>query len=66
MIEYIRENIDWVKFVSPGLFKLYETDQKSGTEYYKTLFWLLANNGQSREHGKAAFLSIENLKIPFG
>ena len=40
----------------------YEIDRVTGTEYYKTLFWLLVNNYHAAETAKTLFIHRNTLK----
>ena len=62
LIEYVRDHIDWRPFISPSLYKLYETDQTGGTEYYKTLFWLLANDMHAADAAGQLYIHRNTLK----
>lgn len=62
MIEYIRENFKYEAFVAPQLFKLYKMDKEKGTQYYKTLFWMLVNNCHSTEAAKQMYIHRNTLK----
>lgn len=62
LIEYVREHIDWKMFISPSLYKLYDMDQKSGTEYYKTLFWLLVNDMHIADAARQLYVHRNTLK----
>lgn len=62
MIEYIRKNSEYKAFIAPQLFKLYKLDRSTGTEYYRTLFWLVVNNCRANETAKALFIHRNTLK----
>lgn len=62
LIEYVRGSIDWRPFVSPSLFRLYDTDRENGTEYYKTLFWLLVNDMRSADAARQLYIHRNTLK----
>jgi len=62
LIEYVRHNIDWKPFISPSLYKLYETDQAGGTEYYRTLFWLLVNDMRIADAARQLYIHRNTLK----
>ena len=62
LIEYVRKHIDWRPFISPSLYKLYNVDQEGGTEYYKTLFWLLANEMHAAETASQLYIHRNTLK----
>ena len=62
LIEYVRDQIDWKPFISPSLYKLYEMDCRSGTEYYKTLFWLLVNDMHIADAARQLYVHRNTLK----
>ena len=62
LIEYVRANIDWRPFVSPSLYRLYDTDRENGTEYYKTLFWLLVNDMHAADAARQLYIHRNTLK----
>lgn len=62
LIAYVRQATEYKAFISPALVKLYEIDRVTGTEYYKTLFWLLVNNYHAAETAKTLFIHRNTLK----
>ena len=62
LITYVRQNLEYRSFVLPSLIELYELDRETGTEYYKTLFWLLANNCHNANTAKQLFIHRNTLK----
>ena len=62
LIEYVRANLDWRPFISPSLYLLYDTDRENGTEYYKTLFWLLVNDMHAAEAARQLYIHRNTLK----
>ena len=62
LITYVRENFEYKAFMPPALFELYDLDKSTGTEYYKTLFWLLVNNGHAANAAKKLFIHRNTLK----
>ena len=62
LITYIRKTTEFKAFIEPSLLKLYELDRATGTEYYKTLFWLLVNNYHAADTAKVLFIHRNTLK----
>ena len=62
LITYVRENLEYKLFIVPSLIELYEMDKSTGTEYYKTLFWLLVNNCHTANTAKQLFIHRNTLK----
>jgi hypothetical protein len=62
LISYVRQNLEYKAFILPSLIELYELDRETGTEYYKTLFWLLANNCHNANTAKQLFIHRNTLK----
>ncbi len=62
LIEYVRRSIDWRPFISPSLYRLYDTDRENGTEYYKTLFWLLVNDMRAVDAARQLYIHRNTLK----
>lgn len=62
LITFVRKSIDYRSFIEPSLIELYELDKATGTEYYRTLFWLLANNGHVLNTAKQLYIHRNTLK----
>lgn len=62
MVSYIRNSCNWHPFVPPELFSLVEHDKNHGTEYVKTLRFLLINYGHLQETASQLFIHRNTLK----
>lgn len=61
-LQHIKDNMEWKSFIVPELIQLYEMDREAGTEYYRTLFCFLLNNGRVDSTAKQLFIHRNTLK----
>ena len=62
LIKYVQSNVKYRLFIMPELLKLRELDRETGTEYYKTLFWYIINNGHAANTAKQLYIHRNTLK----
>lgn len=62
LIQYVKDSIEWERFIAPDLFQLYRMDKENGTEYYRTLFYFLENNGRADNTARQLFIHRNTLK----
>lgn len=62
LVHFVKTRISWRSFIMPSLFKLIETDNTQGTEYYKTLYCLLVNKGHSSNTSIDLYIHRNTLK----
>ena len=62
LIKYVQSKVKYRLFIMPELLKLRELDRETGTEYYKTLFWYIVNNGHAANTAKQLYIHRNTLK----
>lgn len=62
LMNYIKSNIKYSAFVLPSLIYMYELDKIKGTEYYKTLYFMLKNNWQGNKTAEQLYIHRNTLK----
>ena len=57
----LKSHTQWRSWITPSLIELIELDDKQGTNYYTTLFYLLVNKGHIGNTAKALFIHRNTL-----
>ncbi|MDR0838386.1 MAG: helix-turn-helix domain-containing protein [Oscillospiraceae bacterium] len=57
----LKSHLEWRDWVLPSIFKLINSDEAHGTEYYKTLYCLLISNGHLGNTAKRLYIHRNTL-----
>jgi len=60
--QFIKTHTKWRNFIVPSLFKLIETDRQQDSEYYKTLYCLIVNQGRFNKTSAQLYIHRNTLK----
>jgi len=60
--QFVKTHTKWQNFIVPSLLKLIEVDKQQDSEYYKTLYCLLVNQGRFNKTSAQLYIHRNTLK----